>query len=240
LNLKTKYMTRNDCYMANRKITPRGIMLHSTAAPGVMASSWFNRWNKSYKAKEINRQVCVHAFVDDKEVWQYLPWNHRGWHAGGSANNSYIGFEICEPSGFSYSGSTMIGYNVSKNESYFKNAWNNAVELCVMLCKMYNLTEKNIICHCEGHKVGIASNNADVMHWFPQHKENMNTFRAAVRTQLNKTTETNNEYKQCIDILFKNGIITGLEYWSDTSRKKTEADYIQLIKNMVKYINSKN
>jgi len=70
----TKYMTRNDCYTAGRKITPKGIMVHSTAVPGVMAAEWFSRWNKSYKAGEINRQVCVHAFVDDKEVWQYLPW----------------------------------------------------------------------------------------------------------------------------------------------------------------------
>jgi len=76
--LFTKYMTRNDCYTAGRKITPKGIMVHSTAVPGVMAAEWFSRWNKSYKAGEINRQVCVHAFVDDKEVWQYLPWDLRG------------------------------------------------------------------------------------------------------------------------------------------------------------------
>jgi len=72
MKLFTKYMTRNDCYTAGRKITPKGIMVHSTAVPGVMAAEWFSRWNKSYKAGEINRQVCVHAFVDDKEVWQYL------------------------------------------------------------------------------------------------------------------------------------------------------------------------
>jgi len=28
-------MTRNDCYPAGRKITPKGIMVHSTATPGV-------------------------------------------------------------------------------------------------------------------------------------------------------------------------------------------------------------
>jgi len=102
-NLKTRYMTRNDCYTAMRKINPKGIMIHSTATPGIMAAAWFNRWNKSFKAGEINRQVCVHSFVDDKEVWQYLPWDHRGWHAGGAANNTHIGIEICEPAGFSYS-----------------------------------------------------------------------------------------------------------------------------------------
>ena len=29
-------------------------------------------------------------------TYQTLPWDHRGWHAGGSANNTHIGFEICE------------------------------------------------------------------------------------------------------------------------------------------------
>ncbi|OIJ17349.1 N-acetylmuramoyl-L-alanine amidase [Anaerobacillus alkalilacustris] len=185
MNLKTKFMTRNDCYKAGRKITPKGIMIHSTAAPGVMAAAWFSRWNKSYQAGEINRQVCVHAFVDDKEVWQYLPWDHRGWHAGGSANNTHIGIEICEPGGFSYSGgSNMVGYNVSRNEAYFRKAWQNAVELCVFLCKEYNLTEKDIIGHAEGHRQGIASNHADPLHWFPKHGEGMDTFRAEVKKAL--------------------------------------------------------
>jgi hypothetical protein len=184
-NLKTKYMTRNDCYTANRKITPKGIMVHSTATPGVMAGSWFSRWNKSFKAGEINRQVCVHAFLDDKEIWQYLPWNHRGWHAGGAANNTHIGFEICEPGGFSYSGgANMVGYDVKKNESYFRAAWQNAINLCVYLCKEYGLTEKDIIGHAEGHRQGVASNHADPLHWFPKHGESMDTFRAAVKKAL--------------------------------------------------------
>lgn len=184
MEIKTKYMTRNDCYTANRKIEPDGIMIHSTATPGVMAGDWFSRWNRSFNAKEINRQVCVHAFLDDKEVWQYLPWNHRGWHAGGDANNTHIGFEICEPSGFSYLGSKMIGYDVKKHEAYFRKVYNRAVELCVYLCKMYGLTERDIICHSEGARLGIASGHSDVMHWFPKHGKNMDTFRAAVREKM--------------------------------------------------------
>jgi hypothetical protein len=186
MKLITKYMTRNDCYTAGRKIIPKGIMVHSTATPGVMAADWFSRWNKSYKAGETNRQVCTHAFLDDKEVWQYLPWDHRGWHAGGDANNTHIGFEICEPAGFSYSGgATMVGYDVGKNEAYFRKAWQNAVELCVLLCKEYGLTERDIIGHAEGHRQGVASNHADPLHWFPKHGESMDTFRADVKKLLN-------------------------------------------------------
>ena len=191
MKLFTKYMTRNDCYTAGRKITPKGIMVHSTAVPGVMATDWFSRWNRSYKAGEINRQGCVHAFVDDKEVWQYLPWDHRGWHAGGSGNDTHIGFEICEPAGFSYkSGSVMVGYDAAKQEDYFRKVWQNAVELCVMLCREYGLNENDIICHSEGYKLGIASNHADVMHWFPRHGESMDTFRAAVKAGLAEKPET--------------------------------------------------
>jgi len=194
MEIKTKFMTRNDCYTAGRKIAPKGIMVHSTATPGVMASSWFSRWNKSYKAGEINRQVCVHAFLDDKEVWQYLPWNHRGWHAGGDANNTHIGFEICEPGGFSYSGgSTMVGYDVKKHEAYFRAAFKNAVDLCVHLCRQYGLTEKDIISHAEGNKKGIASNHSDVGHWFPKHGESMDTFRTAVRKALVSESSTGDD-----------------------------------------------
>lgn len=180
-------MTNNDCYQAGRKIIPKGIMLHSTAVPGVRAADWFSRWNKSYKARDINRQVCVHAFVDDREVYQYLPWDYRGWHAGGKANDTHIGLEICEPAGFSYVGdSTMVGYDAAKQEAYFRKAWRNTVDLCAMLCEKYQLNETHIICHAEGYKKGIASNHADVMHWFPKHGENMDTFRSAVKEALAK------------------------------------------------------
>ena len=181
-----KFMTQNDCYQANQKIRPQGILVHSTATPGVMAFEWFEKWNKSYKNGETTRQVCVHAFLDDKDIYQYLPWDHRGWHAGGAANNTHIGFEICEPEGFSYShGANMVGYDIEKHQDYFRKVFDKAVELCVYLCKMFDLTENDIITHSEGYQLGIASNHADVMHWFPKHGESMDSFRVAVKKGLN-------------------------------------------------------
>jgi hypothetical protein len=58
-----------------------------------------------------------------------------------------------------------------------------------MLCREYGLDENDIICHCEGYKLGIASNHADVMHWFPRHGESMDTFRAAVKAGLAEKPE---------------------------------------------------
>ena len=58
------------------------------------------------------------------------------------------------------------------------------MELCAYLCKEYGLTEKNVICHSEGYKLGIASNHSDVMHWFPRFEKSMDAFRADVKKLL--------------------------------------------------------
>ena len=104
-----------------------------------------------------------------------MPWNHRGWHCGGSGNDTHIGFEICED-GLS-------------DATYFKTVYQEAVELCTYLCKQYGLTAQNILCHSEGYQKGIASNHADVMHWFPKHGKSMDTFREDVKAKLGGTAE---------------------------------------------------
>ncbi len=187
MNIKTKYMTRNDCYKAGAKLNLKGIMIHCTATPGIMASQWFTRWNKSFKAGEIRRQVCVHSFIDDKEVWQYLPWTMRSWHAGtgwGGDNDTHISIEMCEPPGHTVSGGTVRNYDVAKNAKFFQDTYNNTIDLCVFLCKQYNLSEKDIIDHWEGGQRGTASRSSDVVHWFSLHNKTMNNFREDVRNQL--------------------------------------------------------
>ena len=73
---------------------------------------------------------------------------------------------------------------ISRTPGYLDKVYNEAVDLCVYLCGLYGLTEQDIICHCEGHDLGIASNHADVLHWWPKHGKNMDTFRAAVKDKL--------------------------------------------------------
>ena len=192
MNLHMLYLTNNACYKAGRIITPKGIMVHSTAANNPRLSRYIapddgligvnandNHWNTGFPDGE---SVCVHAFIGkltDGTVatYQTLPWDYRGWHAGGKANDSYIGFEICED-GLS-------------DPAYFSAVYKEAVELCAYLCKQFGLTEKEIICHSEGHKLGIASNHADVMHWFPKHGKNMDTFRADVKAALSEEEDEN-------------------------------------------------
>ena len=189
MNLHKLIFTNNECYQRGVKIRPTGIMVHSTGAnnpwlsryvgpdDGLLGKNAYNNHWNTYRPG--GGQVCVHGFIGKLKdgsiaTYQTLPWDHRAWHAGGSANNSYIGFEICEDN--------------LKNATYFAQVYQEAVELCVYLCKLYNIDPKNIICHSEGAYMGIASNHADVMHWFPKHGKSMNTFRAAVKAELAKGT----------------------------------------------------
>ena len=168
-------LTNNDCYKAGRTITPKGIMVHSTGVAQPDVNVFLKAWNKP------DVEVCVHAFVHRGGVTETLPWNWRGWHAGGKANNTHIGFEILEPAGHTYKGGTMIGYDVAKNASYFNQVYATAVELCAHLCQTYGLDpRKDIIDHAEGYKLGLASGHADVGHWFPKHGKSIDTLRADV------------------------------------------------------------
>ena len=185
MNLNKLIFTENACYKAGRKITVKGIMVHSTGANNPWLKRYVgpddgklgkNKYNNHWNAYHPGgREVCVHGFIGklaDGTVatYQTLPWDHRGWHAGGSANNTHIGFEICEDD--------------LTDGAYFAKVYKEAVELCAYLCKQYGLTEKNIICHSEGYKQGVASNHGDVMHWFPKHGKSMDTFRNDVKVLL--------------------------------------------------------
>ena len=195
MNLIRCYLSDNDCYKAGRTITPKGVMVHSTGANNPLVARYVqpsdNDPNRASlqatiggnrNANDCNNpglDVCTHAFIGklaDGSVGtvQTLPWNHRGWHAGtgtsgGSANNTHIAFEICEDD--------------LTDEGYFRKVYQEAVELTAMLCKTYNLNplaDGVVICHSEGYQRGVASNHADVMHWFPKFGKSMDTFRADV------------------------------------------------------------
>lgn len=181
-------LTQNDCYKAQQYITPKGVMVHSTGAnnpylkrylapnDGLIGTNQYgNHWNQS------GTNACVHAFIGKLNngtvaTYQTLPWNMRGWHAGGAANNTHISFEICED------GLT--------DATYFNAAYQQAVELTAYLCKLYNLNPLAngvVIGHYEGYQMGIASNHADPAHWFSKHGKSMATFRNEVYNKMNQS-----------------------------------------------------
>lgn len=169
MKLVESIMKNNPCYKAGKRITVKGLMLHSVGCPQPRASVFINSWNKaSYN------NACVHAFIDgnDGTVYQTLPWNYRGWHCAsgknGSGNNTHIGVEMCEPACIKYTGgSSFTCSDKATAKAVSKRTYQSAVELFAMLCEKYNLNptaDGVIISHSEGYKRGIASNHGDPEH----------------------------------------------------------------------------
>lgn len=167
--LTEKIMTQNPCFRAGRKIAVKGLMLHSVGCPQPDARIFISEWNQP-----LYDRACVHAFIDgnDGTVYQTLPWNHRGWHCGsgsrGSANNTHIGVEMCEPACIAYTtGSAFACADPAAARASVKRTYEAAVELFAMLCNKYGLqpmADGVIISHKEGHDRGIASNHGDPEH----------------------------------------------------------------------------
>lgn len=186
MNIVQSYVTNNDCYKAGRTITVKGLMLHSIGVPQPSAKSLVNNFNQS------GLDACVHGFIDanDGTIYQTLPWNHRAWHAGASANGTHIGVEMCEPDCIRYTGgSNFTCYNLPKAQEMTKRTYEVAVELFAFLCKNFNLNPLEdgvIISHAEGHKRGVASNHGDPEHLWNQLNMGytMNTFRQAVKAAM--------------------------------------------------------
>ena len=137
MNIIQSYLTNNPCYKAGRKITVKGLMLHSVGCPQPKASVFVKNWNKaSYDL------ACVHGFIDANtgDIYQTLPWDRRGWHCAsgknGSGNNTHIGVEMCEPATIKYTGgSSFTCSDRAAAQAAAERTYKAAVELFAHLCQ---------------------------------------------------------------------------------------------------------
>lgn len=203
MDLRQSYLTRNPCYKNNinkvdsryttfQQRGPVGFMLHSIGCPQPSAQVLINSWNR-----EDYGTACVHGFIDGNTgvIYQTLPWNFRGWHGGGSSNNTHVGVEMCEPACIRYTqGSTFTCSDFAQAKAVAKRTYAAAVELFAHLCTLYNkdpLADGVIISHKEGYARGIATNHGDPEHLWRQLGlgYTMDTFRADVKNTMNKAKE---------------------------------------------------
>lgn len=187
-------LTKNPCYQTGRKIKVKGLMLHSVGCNQPSASVFIRLWNTPSQDS-----VCVHGFIDANtgDVYQTLPWDHRGWHGGGSSNDTHIGVEMCEPSQIHYtSGANFTCSDVTAARKAVERTYNSAVELFAFLCEKYNLNPMKDICsHYEGGRSGIASGHADPEHLWNQLNMGytMNGFRSDVQKKMKNPSGTSTE-----------------------------------------------
>ena len=188
MNLKQNYLTQSGCYKAGKRITVKGLMIHSVGCPQPKAEVFMKNWNRA------EASACVHAIVEPNgDVYQLLPWDFRGWHCGGSANNTHIGVEMTEPATIKYAGGaswTETG-NGENTKNHVLATYRYAVELFVYLCQQFGLdpmADGVIISHSEGCKRGIASNHGDVEHLWSKFGLSMGQFRKDIKAAMEGST----------------------------------------------------
>ena len=234
-------LTENDCYKTNQWIKPKGVCLHSTGANNPTLKRYvqpletdedydqliellgYNRNQNDWNRPGTN--ACVHGFIGklaDGSIGtvQTLPWNMRGWHAGSgttrpSANNTHISFEICEDD--------------LTDPDYFQAVYREAVELTAHLCKLYGLDPLEpevVICHHEGAELGMASNHADVEHWFPKFGKTMDDFRADVKAEMEDEEMTQEQFDAMMDDWLTRKGLQKPSGWSQADREWAQSNGI--------------
>lgn len=200
-------MTQSTCYKGTSTMTVRGVLWHSTGAdnpylkryvqPDDNASDrdmWLRLLGVNTNRNDWNHQTVqagLNCWVGKLEngtvtTVQTMPWDYAPWGCGsgpnGSCNNGWIQFEICED-----------GLN---DLTYFTAAYTEACEITAYLCAMFNLDPhgtvsyagKNvpvILCHKDSNGLGLGSNHADVLHWFPKFGKSMEDVRNDVASLMN-------------------------------------------------------
>lgn len=234
-------MTQSTCYKGTTKMTPKGVLWHSTGAnnPSIKRyvqpddndpnkqqlisligkNSYNNDWNHVKHQAGLNAWIGKLADGTVATV-QTMPWNYRPWGCAsgskGSCNDNWIQFEICED-------------NLS-NKSYFDKVYKEACELTAYLCKIYNLNPKGtvtyngvkvpvILCHIDSYKLGLGSNHGDVMHWFKRYGKTMEDVRNDVATLMNAGSDfedlAQGVKNHPVNILAEKGIINSPDYWME-------------------------
>ena len=184
MNLKQNYLTESGCYKAGKHITVQGLMIHSVGCPQPKADAFMKNWNRA------DANACVHAIIEPGgDVYQLLPWEHRGWHCGGGANNTHIGVEMTEPSTIKYAGgANWIETGDGENtKAHVLAAYKYAVELFSHLCQQFGLdplADGVVISHSEGCRRGIASNHGDVEHLWSKFGLTMEQFRKDIKAAM--------------------------------------------------------
>lgn len=205
MNILKKYVYNNPCYYSEGNFTPKGLVLHSVGSAQPSAEVWYNSYNSS------SAGACVHGFIDSNtgDVWQTLPWDHKGWHAGDPYNQTHIGVEMCESDGIVYDppgSATFYVTNETVAKQHAKTAYKAAVELFAFLCKKYGIDPKvkevgrGICSHKEANALLGQGGHVDPEHYWTQLglSYTMDGFRSDVYAKMNGASDSSgvhaNEY----------------------------------------------
>ena len=190
------------CYQGTGKMTPRGVLWHSTGCNNPNISRYVqpletdenceemlallgkNRYGNDWNHKP--RQAGMNCFIgklSDGTVAavQTMPWDYAPWGCGsgkkGSLNATHMQFEICEDD--------------LSDPVYFSAVYQEACEVTAYLCAMFGLdplgsfsykgvTVPVITSHDESYDLGLGSNHGDPTKWLKRYGKTMEDVRQDV------------------------------------------------------------
>lgn len=187
-HMEIRYATDNGAYRSGRKINPQGSVNHSVGCAQPSVEVFYKIMNKSSAGWGVNA-ILGDFHNGDGRILVTMPLNARPWGCGsgkkGSWNNTKVQWEVCEPAGHTYSGGTMIGYDIAKNQVYFDRMWKMLVAWNVYVVDKFGFPISGISDHIESYYAGYGSGHADMGHWLPKHGKSMNALRAEVEAIMN-------------------------------------------------------
>lgn len=160
-----KFISQN---RSGKTLNAKGTVLHETATPGASDENEFNYFNSGY------RGASAHAFVDYDSITQTVPWNEQSWHAGSTANKSYIGIELCN----------------YPDAAKFNEVWKRAVWLFayvhVNIIKVTTINKDTLMSHAEVSQKWGETDHNDPIAYFGQFGKTVDNFRSEVQSEINR------------------------------------------------------
>lgn len=200
-------LVKNRWYGGSGRISPKGIVVHSTGAN--------NPELRRYVNPVRGQKDGMGCLVPKQEEWSYYKalqmigtnqygnhWNDPeqpyGVHAwiGKMADGEVAAVQTLPWDRFLYGcgsgrngsyNATHIQFEICEDtmdRAYTDKAYKAAVELCSYLCKLFDLPVSSITSHSEAHAAGYASNHTDPVHWWGPFGHTMDQFRTDVKKAL--------------------------------------------------------
>lgn len=208
--------TGNDNIRPQNHMIPKYITIHETDNKSVGAGAKSHaQYLYNQAVGETDRAASWHFTVDDKEIYQHLPLNENGWHAGdgdGPGNRESIAIEIA----------------VNSDGDYNK-AVDNAKKLAAYLMKETGVPLNNIVKHQKWSGKNCPDMLINSGQWVP--------FVNGIEGYYNKFYQPTDDitggwYESAIRDLNRRGIMVGEGNGIFApNRSVTRAEFAQLISN---------
>ncbi|GIX59067.1 N-acetylmuramoyl-L-alanine amidase [Bacillus paranthracis] len=208
--------TGNDNIRPQNHMIPKYITIHETDNKSVGAGAKSHaQYLYNQAVGETDRAASWHFTVDDKEIYQHLPLNENGWHAGdgdGPGNRESIAIEIA----------------VNSDGDYNK-AVDNAKKLAAYLMKETGVPLNNIVKHQKWGGKNCPDMLINSGQWVP--------FVNGIEGYYNKFYQPTDDitggwYESAIRDLNRRGIMVGEGNGIFApNRSVTRAEFAQLISN---------